>query len=128
MKLMALLVGVLIAVIGLVSVIVPHALIEFGQYFISPMGLYIAAALRVGIGVVLIKVSSASRTPRILRVFGIIAAVAGITTPLVGVDRARAIMQWSTQAPGLIRLWAVLALVLGGFITYSIAAGRHPES
>jgi hypothetical protein len=87
----------------------------------TPVGIYVAAALRVGIGLVLARVAPASRAPVILRIFGIIAVIAGMTTLFLGIDRVRAIVEWSSaQGPAFIRLWAAIPLVLGGFFVYAI--------
>lgn len=84
------------------------------------------AALRVFIGLVLLGASSASRTPKTLRVLGILALAGGLATPLLGVERARTIMDWML-APGLVvvRLGAVLALALGSFIIYVVISRRR---
>ncbi len=49
--------------------------------------------------------------------------VAGVLTPLVGVDRARAIVEWwPAQGSAFLRVWAGVALVFGVFLTYHCAA------
>ena len=46
-------------------------------------------------------------------------------TPLVGVDRARAMVAWETsQGTTPIRLGAVVALVFGGFIVSAVSGRR----
>lgn len=91
------------------------------RYSVTSGGVYVAAALRIGIGVVLVMVAPISRAPRILRVFGIIAVLAGVTTLFLGADRGQAIVEWwSGQGSAFIRLWAMLPLVLGGFLAYAI--------
>ena len=125
MKLLALLVALFIIVIGLAGLLAPGALQTIGQYWVTPVGLYVAAALRVGIGLVLVRSASASRAPNTLRVLGVIALVAGLATPFVGVERARAILNWSSaQGPAFVRLLAGFALALGGFIVYAVTT-RH---
>jgi len=54
--------------------------------------------------------------------------VAGLATPLFGVERTRAILDWeSTQGTALIRVMAGLVLAIGGFIAFAVATGR-PKS
>ena len=44
-----------------------------------------------------------------------------------GVDRARAVFDWeATQGTALIRIGAVLAVLMGGFIAYAVAVDRRP--
>jgi hypothetical protein len=122
---MALLVGILIVVLGLVGAVTPEALVTIGQRSVTSAGLYVVAAVRVVIGLVLLGASSASRMPRTIRVIGIVVLVAGLTTPFLGVERARVIMNWML-APGLVvmRLWALLAMAFGVFIIYAVGNTR----
>ena len=125
MKLLAVLIGVFIVVVGLIGVIVPSALLTAADYVTTPMGLYAAAAIRIGIGIVLMQVAPTTRAPRLIRVLGGIAVAAGVITAFVGVDRARAILAWETaRGPILVRLGAVPALVFGSFIVFAVTSRR----
>jgi hypothetical protein len=125
-KSLALVVGLLIVAIGVVGIVAPDVLVSIGRYSITPVGLYIAGGLRVAIGVVLLGASPASRAPKTLRVCGILALVAGVTTPLLGIERAGAIMDWwSAAGPAVERLWALLAVAFDSFITYVVVSGRR---
>jgi hypothetical protein len=127
MRSLALLVAFFIMVVGMVGVVTPESLMTVGRYVVTPVGLYAIAALRVGIGLVLMLVAPISRVPRTLRAFGAIVLVVGLTTPLFGVERTRAIFDWeATQGTALIRVGAGLAVAIGAFIAYAVAAGRRP--
>jgi len=68
---------------------------------------------------VLVLIAPASRTPRTVRVLGLIVIIAGLTTPWFGVARARAVLNWLESAgPLLMRLDAVVGMALGGFLVY----------
>jgi hypothetical protein len=126
MRSLALLVALFIMLVGVAGVLAPDGLMTIGRSVATPVGLYAIAALRVGIGLVLMLVAPVSRAPRTLRVFGAVALVAGLTTPLFGVERTRAILDWeSTQGTALIRVGAGLALAIGGFIAFAVGAGRR---
>lgn len=126
MRLLALLVALLIALIGLTGVVAPDRLMTMAQCTATPVGIYLAAALRIGIGLVLARVAPVSRAPKTLRIFGVLAVIAGVTTLFLGTERAQALLEWwLAQGPAFIRLWAGLPLVLGGFIVYAVAAGRR---
>ena len=123
MKSLALLVGLLILVLGLVGAVAPGVLVTIGQRSVTPAGLYVVAALRVIIGLVLFGASSASRMPRTFRVVGIVVLVAGLTTPFLGVERARAIMNWMlAPGPVVMRLWALVAVAIGSFVIYAVVS------
>ncbi len=126
MKLLASLVGVFFIFIGIASVARPAGLMAMGYYIVTPIGLYVVAALRIGIGLVLVVAASASRAPNTLRILGTIIFVAGLVTPFVGVDRTRAMLDWWTaQGPVFIRLSSCVAIAIGAFITYVVAARRR---
>ena len=127
MRPLALLVALFIMVIGIVGIVAPDRLMATGRYVITPAGLYAIAALRVGMGLVLMLVAPISRTPKTLRALGAVVLVAGLVTPLFGVDRARAIADWgATQGTALLRGAAGLMLAIGSFIAFAVAAGRRP--
>jgi hypothetical protein len=85
--------------------------------------------VRVAVGVLLFSVAKTSRAPRMLRVVAFIPLLAGLgalATPFVGVERARATLQWwSRLGFGYIRLTAIAVQLLGGFIAYACAPGRR---
>jgi hypothetical protein len=125
MKFLAVLIGVLVLVVGVIGVTVPSALLRAADYATTPIGLYAAAALRIGIGIVLFLVAPTTRAPTLMRVFGAIGVAAGVITALLGVDRARAIVAWETaQGPTLIRLSAALAVVFGGYLVFAVTSRR----
>jgi small basic protein len=77
-------------------------------------------------GIVLIGIATRSRFPTALQLFGAVAVIAGLTTPLLGVSRAQAIFNWwTTQGLMAVRLVAVVIVALGCFIAYAVAAGRR---
>jgi len=113
-------------VVGLTGILTPDSLLKVGRYVVTPLGLYAVAVLRVFIGLVLLLVARRSRAPRVLGAVGAVVLVAGLATPLFGVERARAVLDWeATHGRELIRVGAGLALALGGFIAVAVAAGRR---
>jgi hypothetical protein len=126
MRFLTLLVALFIMVVGLVGVFTPDSLITAGRYVVTPLGLYVVAAVRVGIGVLLMLVARTSRAPRTLRAFGAVVFVAGLATPLFGVERTRAILDWeATQGTALVRVVAGLLFVIGGSIAFAVGADRR---
>jgi hypothetical protein len=126
MRFFALLVALLVILIGLVGVVAPDRLIMAGRYMMTPVGLYAVAALRVGMGLVLILVAPTSRAPKALRAIGAVVLVAGLATPLFGVERSRGIAGWAeAQGPAFLRGIAGILIALGSFIAFAVAAGRR---
>jgi hypothetical protein len=126
MQLLALLVALLICLIGLTGIVSPETLAELGRHALTPTGLLVVAAVRIGIGTILLLVARVSRAPRTLRVFGIIAIIAGVATPFIGVENSRRVLDWwLAQGFVCVRLLAGIALVLGGFLAYAVAPRRQ---
>jgi hypothetical protein len=120
-------VGYLVVAVGLLALAVPAALPAWGARLLTSGGLYVIAVFRVVIGVVLIEAARGSRMPRTLRVFGAVAIAAGLTTPFLGVGRAHAVLDaWLAARPVVVRLFAALAVGLGGLIVYATGDQRRP--
>jgi hypothetical protein len=129
MRIAALLVALFAIVVGVVGIFTPDSLMTIGRYVVTPVGLYVIAAVRVAIGLVLMRVAPISRVPRTLRVVGAVVLVAGLATPLFGVERTRAILDWaSTQGTALIRVVAGLVLATGGSVAFAVTTDRRPKS
>ena len=126
MALVALVIGGFVAAVGILGIAAPEVFLKTIRFFQTPPAIYLAAAIRVGVGVVLIRAAPASRTPRILRVLGFIIVVGGLLTPFVGVRGAHVILdRWSAGGPALVRVWAAVAIAAGAFIVYSTAPNRR---
>jgi uncharacterized membrane protein len=125
-KLYATAIGFIIAGIGVIGVAAPSVLLEVGQSLQTLNVLYTVAAVRVIFGAVLLWVAPASRTPKTLRVFGVLIVIAGVLTPFIGVERSRALLDWwSTQGLWFTRVWAGVAVVFGLFIVYAVTTPRR---
>jgi hypothetical protein len=125
MRWLAILVGLIIAALGILGIAAPTTLLDATAFALTEVGLYVAAALRVAFGLVLIAAAPASRLPRALRVLGALIVLAGLITPFFGLERARAMVDWwSAQGPLFMRAWAALAVVFGLFIIYVIGPRR----
>jgi len=121
--------ALVIVVIGAIGIVMPSGLVWVAQYSLTPTAFYLIGVLRVGLGLVLVSVASASRAPGTLRILGYIIVTAGIGTVVLGmvaIDRARAIVEWwLQQGSGLIRLAGVLIVALGSFLAYACAPARR---
>jgi hypothetical protein len=124
-KTLAFVIGLFILVFGAVGILAPSCLVWVARHAEARVELYGVAALRVAFGVLLLFVASASRAPRTLRVVAVIPSAAGIAMPFVGVERARATIEWWTlQGSGVVRLTAFPLLALGAFVAYACAPAR----
>jgi hypothetical protein len=125
LRLLAVMLGFIVATIGAVGVVAPSVLLDLGDSLINPTVLYIAAGVRVFFGAVLLWVAAASRTPKTLRVIGALLVLAGVFTPFFGIEHSREMVDW-VLAQGLMftRAWAGVAVGLGLFIVYATTGPR----
>ncbi|MEO5764831.1 MAG: hypothetical protein ABIR52_05935 [Casimicrobiaceae bacterium] len=125
-KVLAMVLGLVIAAIGVLGVAAPSVLLELGQSLQTTNALYFVAGVRVIFGAILLSVASASRTPKILRALGVFIIIAGAITPFFGVERSRAMFEWwSAQGSLFTRAWATVAIVFGLFVVYAVTSPRR---
>jgi len=124
LKAIATLMSLAVAVLGLVGVFAPEALLSFGRLLLAPPALYAVAVARVVFGVLLIAVAARSRVPRALRVLGSFIVVAGLITPFFAVERFGGVVVWLSERPTLVRVFALVPLLLGLLLIYVINTNR----
>lgn len=128
MRIAALLVALFSIVVGIVGIVSPDSLMTARRlYFATPGRLYAAGAVRVAMGLVLILAASSSRWPRTLRALGAVVCLQGLAATLLGLERARAILEWEAMHTALLRPGAVVALVSGGFIAFAVTTRPSEE-
>jgi hypothetical protein len=95
MRVAALVVALFAVIIGVVGIVWPDSLTMGRRYLLDRSGvvLYVAGAIRVAMGLVLIVFAPKSRTPKILRVLGVVMALQGIAPQFIGIDRERMILE-----------------------------------
>ena len=119
--------SIAVSALGAIGIFSPNTLLAIGREFTTPVGLFVAAAIRVVFGAVLMLAAPASRAPRAIRVVGLVILVAGVITPFFGVERARAILDWwSAQGALLAHIAPAVALAFGGSLIYLLAPRRSP--
>lgn len=96
MRIVAFTLSAAVAVLGGIGVVAPDALQSVAEFFLTRNGLYLAAALRIVLGTAFFVAAPGSRLPTALRTTGVFIVVAGLATPLMGVERARTIVAWET--------------------------------
>ena len=130
MKTVAFVFGICIAAYGTFGIIFPSGLVWLAQQFVSSEAFYVAAAVRIFFGLILILAAPGSRTPKILRVLGCVVVILGILTALTGLfavgSARRVIESWLQQGPGVFRLGGAIVLVIGSFVAYACSPSRRP--
>ena len=127
MKSAALLVALFTIVVGTVGIVFPDSLMTLRRSYYTPVGLYVGGAVRAGMGLVLILAASSSRWPWALRVLGAMMCLQALAANLLGLERARAILEWEAMHTALLRAGAVVALVGSGFIVFALTKRPSEE-
>jgi hypothetical protein len=121
-------IGAIVLAIGILGVIAPERLLDFGRAVQTPVALYVIGAVRVGLGLVLMSAARVSRAPITFRGVGVFLMVMGVLTPLFGLERTRALLEWwSTHGTASLRAGAGMAAAFGLFIIFAMTPGRSPE-
>jgi hypothetical protein len=116
-KFLLLLIATLMILLGLTGVFWPIGLMDFAKWSLTPKGIYVAAAVRVVIGLVLFAAAGATATPKTVRVIGAILLAAGIATALLNADTAQRVATWWLEnGEDRLRITACLPLVVGIFL------------
>jgi len=121
----AFLIGLLITVIGVLGMTASRILLVAWRFTETSLGLSIVAVIGIASGLVLILAAATSRAARALWILGGFIFAAGIMTPVFGIERARAIIDWwSAQGPSFVRNWSALMAALGLFVVYALTPRR----
>lgn len=111
----------LTAIAGTIGVVLPSWLAALTVAFHGPLGLAVAAGLRLLLGAALFDAAPRSRAPLAFRALGALTFAIGLLTPLIGVARFDALLDWwATLDPWIARTWSACAAVVGGLIAYGI--------
>ena len=114
MKLVALVFCLAMAALGAYGVAAPERLIALMRRFHSRNGLYLAAAIRLGMGAAFYLAGPESQSPQVVRGLGVFVFVAGLVTPFIGVERFGALLNWwATRGSAFVRAWSLFVVALG---------------
>ena len=126
MQMPATVLSALFAGIGAMAIFWPDQILEVGRSLSTPGGLLVAAALRVAFGAVLLVAASLSRAPNLLRVCGGLILLAGLSTPLFGVDFARTLLTKASEDGGAwLRIIGTIAVALGSLFIWALSPRQH---
>ena len=120
MKAIALFIAVLAVLFGLTGVLWPEGLMQLATYSFSRTGLYVVAAARIVVGGLLFFAASSTRTPKTIRVIGLVILIAGIANALISPERAEFLKVWLiARGPDTLRIAACFPLAAGIFVGLS---------
>lgn len=116
-KIILLVIAVLMIGLGLTGVLWPAGLMDFARWSFTPTGLFVAEAVRIIIGLLLVVAAGAAATPTAVRLIGVILIAAGIATTFLNSDTApRVASWWLENGEDRLRITACLPLAIGLFL------------
>ena len=127
MRIAALVLALFTIVVSVVGIVSPDSVMTLRRSYYTPRGLYVGGAVRVAMGLVWILAASSSRWPRTLRALGAVMCLQGLAANLLGLERARAILEWEAMHTALLRAGAVVALVTSGFVAFAVTKRPSEE-
>lgn len=111
--------------VGGLGMAAPAVLLQLGRSLETSAALWAIAVLRILLGIVLIRAAAISRTPWTFRVLGVLLVFVGAATPLSGVERSRAALEWfANQGWALFRAASGLAVAFGLFLVWAVTPRR----
>lgn len=126
MAILVLLAGVVITLGGVVVLISPSTPMHVARkFFLEPGREYLALAIRFAFGVLFVVAGPYCRPEEpwvgwIVRLIGVLTILAVAVLLAIGRRRLRALIEWALNLPpSIFRLFAPVALVLGGFLIYA---------
>jgi len=122
----ALLVALVTVGVGVLGIASPDTLTTYRrEYFATSTRFHTAGVVRLAMGLVVILFAPASRAPKTLRILGALMCLQAVSATLLGPDHARAVLEWETMRPRLLRAGALVAVASGAFMVFAVTAGRR---
>ena len=114
--------SMIIVLLSVYGVLQPFNLILFVRDFMAGSGLWVAVVARIILAILLWFSAPLSLTPTTFKALAVLALVAALALPMIGVQRILKLMGWveSWRHPA-IRLWCLLGVAFGGFLLWSIS-------
>jgi len=126
MQMLATIMSALFAGLGAMAIFWPETVIGIGLSLSTPSGLLGAAALRVVFGAVLLMAAPLSRAPNLLRLCGALILIAGLSTPLFGVEVAKRLLDVAAEDSGAwLRVTGTIAVALGSLFVWALSPLQH---
>lgn len=63
-----------------------------------------------------------------LRLLGALMCMQGLSASILGPEHARAVLEWETMRPALLRAGAFVALASGLFMVFAVTSRRRPDA
>src|SRR3989339_2044659 len=112
-------IGIVITAMGVLYLVYPQVVRILLSFFAAGYRIYLAAAVRLVFGVILLLAASQTAHPKITMVLGVIFLLGGILIVALGPKRTKPFLEWYKKWP----LWgmraaAILVILFGLLVIY----------
>ena len=112
--------GAMVAALGLYGLVSPRGLIRLVTEMNERVRFFVAVAVRLGMGAVLIAAAPNCRVPLAMQILGGVFLAAAMIVLLMGPWRLDAIVRWwADRLDKFIRPWAAAAIAFGAFFIWA---------
>jgi len=110
----------MIVILGLWGLAAPRSIGEFVRSWSTIGGMWLAVGLRLAFATVLWFAAPLSRTEMVLQVLAGLVLLSAAVLAIFGFPRFKKFIDWWIGLPnGLVRVWCIVAIVLGCFVFWS---------
>jgi len=121
MAILAKLIGLIVFLMGIVNFINPKIAKSLMAYFQKGNRIYLAGAIRILFGVVLLLAAPDCRLILVIYVLGILIALAGSVIFIIKPEKIKAMLsKMSTKPDSFVRIMMIMAITIGALILYSV--------
>ncbi|MBN3038072.1 MAG: hypothetical protein JW869_01485 [Candidatus Omnitrophica bacterium] len=114
------LLGILILAAGVVFFVRQDLMKKSWSLAVKKNNLYVCAVISILFGIVMLLAASRCQVRWYVILMGIIALLKGIGIIVLGPDKMKDRIKWlSSRSAGILRLFAISALVIGGLLIYA---------
>lgn len=121
----ALLFALVIVCLGLLGLVAPEAFLDAMRFFQAGHRIYVAAVVRVVIGVVFFMAARDARWPNPMRLAGGLVILLGLLTPVS--THPLPSVAWGWWPGDFIRPWALSSMALALFVIVAVVPPRDLE-
>lgn len=120
MALIVALAGFIMLGIGLTILFSPARMRWAIHSVVTRRTLPVFSIIRIGFGIVFVLAAPSTRLPVFVWAFGLLLILAGVSLPILGIERPRMWSdEWLNKPDGVIRGWSVLAVLLGALLIWA---------